>query len=81
MILYCLQYSVGRAVMDIATETSCVVAQVVQPAVAIVSIRDAPILILYRTTCIKPTPALLVVSANSVVCVHIIDHKALKFSS
>ena len=45
MILYCLQSSVGRAVTDIATETSRVVAQVVQPAVAIVSIRDPPILV------------------------------------
>ena len=45
MILYCLQFSVGRAVTDIATEISHVVAQVVQPAVAIVSIRDAPILV------------------------------------
>ena len=81
VILYCLQSSVGRAVTDIATETSRVVAQVVQPAVAIVSIRDAPILVLYRTTSIKPIPALLMVSAISVVCVHIIDHKALKFSN
>ena len=85
VILYCLQSSVGRAVTDIATETSRVVAQVVQPAVAIVSIRDAPILVLYRTstTSIKPIPALLMVSANSVffVYIHIVDLKALKFSS
>ena len=52
MILYCLQSSVGRAVTVIAMETSCVVAQVVQPAVAIVSIRDAPVLVLYCTTSI-----------------------------
>lgn len=37
-VCMCVQSSVGRAVTDIATETSRVVAQVVQPAVAIVSI-------------------------------------------
>ena len=49
--------------------------------IRIVSIRDAPVLVLYRTTDIKPIPALLVVSANSVVCVHIIDHKDISISS
>ena len=45
VILYCLQSSVGSVVTDIATEISHVVAQVVQPAVAVVSIRDASILV------------------------------------
>ena len=81
VIFYCLQSSVGRVVTVIATENSHVVAQVVQPAVAIVNIRDAPVLILYRTTGIEPIPAFLMVSANSVVCVHIIDHKDINIQS
>ena len=80
VIFYCLQSSVGRAVTDIATETSHAVAEVVQPDVAIVSIRDAPILVLYRTTGIEPIPAFLMVSANTVVCLHIIDHKDISIA-
>ena len=80
VIFYCLQSSVGRAVTNIATETSHAVAEVVQPDVAIVSIRDAPILVLYRTTGIEPIPAFLMVSANTVVCLHIIDHKDISIA-